>query len=104
MRPKERLGFCRTHKCDTNLLEALSKMSQTVQNILREPEVLRVMGFSHFKLWDDVRKGEFPPPIKIGVRAVGWLSDEITAHQNRLKAERDTHLAKRGAAQSDATQ
>ena len=74
-----------------------------IQNILREPEVLRVMGFSHFKLWDDVRKGDFPPPIKIGVRAVGWLSDEIAAHQKRLKAERDAHLAKRGGANVHAS-
>lgn len=73
-------------------------MLQTIQNILREPEVLRVMGFSHFKLWDDIRKRRFPAPVKLGERAVGWLADEIAAHQKRLRAERDARLAKRGGA------
>ncbi len=69
-----------------------------IQTILREPEVRRVMGISHFKLWADVRSGHFPAPIKLGERAVGWLADEIAAHQDRLRAERDARLAKRGAA------
>jgi prophage regulatory protein len=68
-----------------------------VQNILREPAVLRAMGFSHFKLWNDIKKGTFPAPVKIGQRAVGWFADEIASHQEQLKAERDTRLAERGA-------
>jgi len=63
-----------------------------VRNILREPAVRKAMGFSHFKLWDDIKKGEFPAPIKIGIRAVGWFEDEIAEHQERLRAERDKRL------------
>ena len=74
-----------------------------VQNILREPAVLRAMGFSHFKLWDDIRKGVFPHPVKLGERAVGWFADEIASHQEQLKAERDTRLAERGGADASAT-
>ena len=64
-----------------------------VKNILREPAVRKAMGFSHFKLWDDIKRGEFPAPVRIGKRAVGWFEDEISEHQERLRAERDKRLA-----------
>jgi len=33
-------------------------------------------------IYDDVKAGLLPPPIKIGARSVAWLQDEITSVLN----------------------
>jgi prophage regulatory protein len=44
---------------------------------MRLPEVLRTSGYSKSRLYVLIANGEFPSPIKLGDRAVGWLSTEI---------------------------
>jgi prophage regulatory protein len=45
---------------------------------LRKPAVReRAGGASDTSIWRWVRDGRFPPPRKIGPRAVGWLKSEI---------------------------
>lgn len=44
---------------------------------LRLPTVLGIIGVSRSKLYADIKAGEFPPPISLGARAVGWLDTEI---------------------------
>jgi prophage regulatory protein len=48
--------------------------------IQRLPAVLKRIGVSRSTLYDLVRKGEFVRPIKLSPRAVGWLSDDVTAY------------------------
>jgi len=45
--------------------------------ILRKPSVLERTGWSAPTLWRRVRDGSFPPPRRIGPRAVGWLESEV---------------------------
>jgi prophage regulatory protein len=45
--------------------------------ILRLPNVMDRVGFARSSIYAFVSKGSFPPPIKIGSRAVGWLDAEI---------------------------
>ena len=45
--------------------------------ILRRPEVEARCGFKRAHLYKLIDDGEFPSPIRIGVRAVGWDSREI---------------------------
>ena len=47
------------------------------QRIMRKSEVLDVIGLSYSHLKRLVKSGEFPAPVKLGVRAVGWLSEEV---------------------------
>lgn len=47
------------------------------QSILRLPQVKSRCGLGRSSIYEKIRKGEFPPPIAIGIRARGWLSDEI---------------------------
>lgn len=45
--------------------------------ILRLPEVRAATGLSRSTIYSAVRHSEFPPPVKLGARAVGWRADEI---------------------------
>ena len=47
--------------------------------VLRVRAVVKKIGVSKSTLYRMVNSGRFPPPIKLGARAVGWRSDEIEA-------------------------
>jgi len=47
--------------------------------ILRLPQVLERTGLGRSTLYDKVNKGEFPKPINISTRRVGWLEHEVDA-------------------------
>ena len=48
--------------------------------VIRMPEVLRRVGVSRATVYRWIANGAgFPRPVKLGVRAVGWRSDEIEA-------------------------
>ena len=50
------------------------------RRLLRKPEVKSRSGFkSDSGLYDAIARGEFPKPIKIGVRASAWIESEIDA-------------------------
>ncbi|MBF0414144.1 MAG: AlpA family transcriptional regulator [Magnetococcales bacterium] len=46
--------------------------------ILRRPEVSSITGLGRSSLYDYIRKGNFPPPVKLGPRNVGWRSSDVT--------------------------
>ena len=50
--------------------------------ILRLPKVKFQTGLSRTAIYDRIAKGEFPPQISLGSRAVGWLESDI---QNWIK-------------------
>ena len=57
--------------------------------IERLPEVLRRTGLSKSTVYSRVKAGEFPRPIPLGGRIVGWLSSEIDATiEAQVKAAR----------------
>ncbi|AIL62199.1 AlpA family transcriptional regulator [Pseudomonas alkylphenolica] len=47
------------------------------RRILRRPEVEAKTGFKRAYLYSLMKAGQFPKAIKLGVRAVGWDSEEI---------------------------
>ena len=47
--------------------------------ILRLPAVMQATGLSKASVYLGVKKGTFPPPVKLGERAVGWPDDVIGA-------------------------
>jgi prophage regulatory protein len=57
------------------------------EQILREKEVLKVVGLSRSSLWRKERLGVFPPRRKLGIggRAVGWLRSELEAWLKNLQ-------------------
>lgn len=47
--------------------------------ILRRPHVEACTGLSRSTIYEWMKRGEFPAPVKLGVRAVGWRESDIEA-------------------------
>ena len=61
----------------------------TSKTIWRLPVVMDHTGLSRSFIYSKISLGEFPPPIKLGPRAVGWVSDEVEEFiQSRIDASR----------------
>ena len=51
----------------------------TEETILRKKKVLAVIGMGNTWLYEAISKGQFPKPVKLGARAVGWRKSEVEA-------------------------
>ena len=49
------------------------------RRVLRFPELLQAVGLGETCVKDMVRRGEFPRPIKLSKRAVGWRVEDVEA-------------------------
>jgi prophage regulatory protein len=47
-------------------------------SILRRKAVEARVGLSKSSLYEAIKKHQFPKPVSLGPRAVGWLESEIT--------------------------
>jgi predicted DNA-binding transcriptional regulator AlpA len=47
------------------------------------------LGIGRSKYYDDIRKGVLPRPVRLGPKSIGHVEQELDAHIERLKAERD---------------
>ena len=54
-------------------------LPQGFPRILRLPAVEAAAGFKKSKLYAMVKEGQFPQPVRLGNRSVGWLADEVQA-------------------------
>ena len=52
-------------------------MESERRKIIRLPEVRSVTGLSRSTIYRRVAQGEFPAPVQISERAVGWREDEV---------------------------
>jgi len=48
-------------------------------SILRRKAVEARCGLSRSTLYDYIRAGRFPAPVRVGSRAVGWVATEVDA-------------------------
>ncbi len=44
---------------------------------LRLPEVSKRIGFKKTKIYKEIKANNFPKPIPLGSKSVGWLESEI---------------------------
>lgn len=59
----------------------------TPRRFLRLPEVKQKVGIGRTTIYQRIKSGEFPAPISLGPRAVGWTSDSIENWiESRIKA------------------
>jgi prophage regulatory protein len=49
------------------------------RRIMRLPQVQAATGFGRAWIYELMKRGDFPQAHKIGLRAVGWNSEEIEA-------------------------
>lgn len=47
------------------------------QELLRLPQVRQATGLARSTIYGLVAANRFPPPIKLGVRATGWVASEV---------------------------
>ncbi len=57
--------------------------------IVKRPEVEATTGLSRSTIYRLAAAGQFPKPIRLGPRAVGWRADEISRFIEQRTAERD---------------
>lgn len=59
--------------------------------ILKLPVVKELTALSRSTIYLRISRGEFPPPISLGDRAVGWLEKDINQWiEQRIEASRGT--------------
>lgn len=46
-------------------------------SFLRLPQVKQRTGLSRSSIYAKISRGEFPSPVNLGARAVGWLESEL---------------------------
>ena len=57
------------------------------KRIMRLPEVIEAVSLKKSNIYDLIRRGIFPVPIRLGLRSVGWYETEINDWlQNRARA------------------
>ena len=50
-----------------------------IPEIYRLPEVVAICGLSRSTIYEMIGRGEFPAPVRLGARAVGWRRSDIEA-------------------------
>ena len=50
-----------------------------IPEIYRLPEVIAICGLSRSTIYEMIGRGEFPAPVRLGARAVGWRRSDIEA-------------------------
>lgn len=63
--------------------------TQTQEIFLRLPAVSQKTGIGKTSIYQRVKEGTFPPPIKLGERAVAWVDSEVSEWMaSRITASR----------------
>lgn len=58
--------------------------------MLREAQVLERFGISRATLWRGMKDGRYPKPVKIGLKRIAWVEEEIEgAIQRAIAASRE---------------
>lgn len=47
--------------------------------VIRRPEVEFRVGLARSTIYELIKKGNFPAPVQLGARAVGWIESEVEA-------------------------
>ncbi|ESX23722.1 AlpA family transcriptional regulator [Mesorhizobium sp. M1148] len=68
-------------------------MSNESNTFIRRPDVERLTGLKTSSLYEQMKEGNFPKPIKIGAKAVAWRLADVTEWQERKIAQRDAAAA-----------
>ena len=61
-----------------------------LRRILRLPQVVEATGETRSTIYKRIAEGEFPKPVKLGAKSVGWVEDEIAAYNEARIAQRDS--------------
>ena len=62
------------------------------KKFIKLPTVMDLTGYRRTSIFDKVAEGSFPAPVKLGPRAVAWVSEEIESWMDARIAERDSKV------------
>lgn len=57
----------------------MSIHSHSQESLLRRPQVEELTGLSRSTLYDFIRRGIFPAPVRLGLRSVAWRESDVSA-------------------------
>lgn len=78
-------------------------MATPSNTVLRLPAVIARCGLCGSSIYARIQSGEFPRPIRIGKRAVGWLESEVESWlAEKVKASRPAKIRPAPKAQKPA--
>ena len=60
-----------------------------IKKIYRLPDVMNMTGLSRSSIYLRISTNEFPKPVKLGRRAVGWPEESIIAWQAKMMEAQD---------------
>lgn len=63
--------------------------------ILRISDVVQKTGLSRTSIYQRLRHQDFPRPVELGPRAIGFIESEVDDFLRRLVKKRDTDLVAR---------
>ena len=62
---------------------------EPTKKFIRLPEVISRTGYRRTSIYEKIAEGTFLAPIKLGPRAMTWVSEEIDKWMDARIAERD---------------
>ena len=62
-------------------------------NVLRLNKIKEKTGLSRSNIYRKVANGEFPKPISLGGKAIGWIENEINEWINGKISEREDQIS-----------
>jgi len=66
-----------------------------LRRILRLPQVVDATGETRSTIYKRIAEGEFPRPVKLGAKSVGWVEDEIAAYNEKRITMRDAEVRRK---------
>ena len=60
-----------------------------LRRILRLPQVVDATGETRSTIYKRISQAEFPRPVRLGAKSVGWVEEEIAAYNEARIAQRD---------------
>lgn len=66
----------------------MTDIATITPQILRQPQVLELTGFSRSTLYRRIKQGDFPEQFRLGgpgSAAVGWKTDDVTRWLDELE-------------------
>jgi prophage regulatory protein len=68
-----------------------NQTASPASRILRIRQVLDMTGLRRTALYEKINASEFPKPVKLGVRAVGWREGDVLSWMDSLMPSEGGH-------------
>ncbi|VTU25024.1 putative transcriptional regulator [Variovorax sp. SRS16] len=76
-RDVERARMQKLAVAESSPQDASNRSMMSANHILRRNDLRPATGLSPSTIYKMIALGEFPPPVKLGLKAVGWLKSDV---------------------------